>query len=218
MRAFQFVLAAALAIAVSTAAAAQTPPTQTTPEPVAANSHWLASGFVGSDFGADADEAAVSFGGTIGYLWRGILGPEFQANWSPDFDLEGSRSALVLGTEPFISSYMVNAIGAVPLGLDGQWQPYVSGGLGALALRSDALVTGGERNEFEPDATRWGGNLGVGLMGFMGAVGFRGDVRYFRGFEENEIDPDLEPGEIVGRQILSDLAFWRANIGVAFRW
>jgi hypothetical protein len=29
-------------------------------------SHWLASGFVGSAFAEDADEASIDFGGTIG--------------------------------------------------------------------------------------------------------------------------------------------------------
>lgn len=42
-------------------------------------------------------------------------------------------------------------------------------------------------------------------------------LRYFHGFEENQITAD-DQGEAIGSQILSDLTFWRANIGLAFRW
>lgn len=215
MRTFRFVLTVALTAGVSTLAAAQQTTQTTYDEPL--ESHWLASAFVGSNFGQDADEANVDFGGTIGYLWRGVLGAEFQANLSPDFKLEGTRSALLFGDEPWINTYMANAIGAVPLGADGQWRPYVSGGIGAMTLRSDTIVTGGERNEFEPDDTRLGGNLGGGVMGFLANVGVRGDVRYFRGFEDDPGQNEA-PEDVIGRRILSELAFWRANIGVAFRW
>lgn len=215
MRVFQFILTAALTAGLSTLAAAQTTRTATADEPL--ESHWLASAFVGSNFADDAEEPSLDFGGTIGYLWRGVLGAEFQANLSPDFELEGTRGALLFGEQPWINTYMANAIGAVPLGPEGQWRPYVSGGIGAVTLRSDAIVTDGERNEFEPDQTRFGGNLGFGVMGFVTNLGIRGDVRYFRGFEDDMSSSD-GPEDIIGRRVLSELGFWRANVGVAIKW
>lgn len=213
-------MAGALAALVPIAATAQT---RVDPDPDPqewtdrVESHWLASGFVGSNFANDADEASVDFGGSLGYLWRGVLGVEFQANFAPEFDLEPGRSALLQGEQPWINSYMFNAISAVPLGDEGRFQPYVSGGLGALTLRADVLDAVGA--DVDPDDSRFGGNIGFGVLGFANNnVGIRGDVRYFTGFQE-ELGDDIEsPEELVGSQVLSDLNFWRANIGVAFRW
>lgn len=179
-------------------------------------SHWLASGFAGSNFAEDADEASVDFGGTVGYFWHGVVGGEFQANFSPEFELDAARSSLPFADEPWINSYMANAVGALPLGDNGRWRPYVSGGLGVLTLRSDTLGNG---NDVEPDDSRFAGNIGGGLLGFVSNVGFRGDVRFFRGFtNDGNIDPVENQTEAIGNQILSGLQFWLGTAGIAFRW
>lgn len=225
MKSLRWFAVAAVVAGLPVAAAAQEPTTQpvttTTPQmavspAVPVQSHWLLSGFVGSNFGRDVDEASVDFGGTLGYLWRGSLGAEFAANFTPNFQLEPARSALLLGETPSINSYMINAIGAVPLGIDGQWRPYVSGGVGALTLRSDVL-SDPDGFEIQPDASRTAGNIGVGILGFAGNWGIRGDVRYFRGFQ-NGVDIIDTPTDEVGSQVLSELTFWRANIGLAVRF
>src|SRR5262245_42888108 len=114
---------------------------------------------------------------------------------------------------------MANAIAAIPIGADGGWQPFVSGGVGVLTLQSDVLSINGDPATVQPDDSRFGGNIGAGFMGMIGNAGLRGEVRFFRGFEEDfNIDPIETPNEIVGTRILSDLQFWRANIGLAFRW
>jgi hypothetical protein len=212
------------AILIPAVAAAQSPITSQQPdgEPVLA-SHWLASGFVGANAGAEnSDAASVDFGGSVGYLWHGIAGAEFQANFSPDFDLDPSRAIMLDGEQPWINSYMFNAVAAVPLGLDGRFQPYVSGGFGTLTLRSDAFAgTPDKIDSIAPDDTRGGGNIGFGVMGFMRNIGLRGDVRWFRGFSANEdatANIRDDGAEAMGRAILSDLRFWRANVGVAFRF
>jgi hypothetical protein len=193
------------------------PATTTAPDDAAFDavpSHWMASGFVGSDFGEDVEGSNVEFGGSIGYLWRGAFGAEFLAGFSPDFQFSNNIFA---GAEPQVNSYMANVVGAVPLGADGQWQPFVSGGLGAITLRSDAFGDVDDNaieDAFNPDDTQFGGNIGFGLMGYAGAWGVRADVRYFRGFEEGS-SSDTNP---VAQSILSNLDFWRANIGVAVRW
>jgi hypothetical protein len=182
-----------------------------------AGSHWLASGFAGSNFAEDAEEVSVDFGGTVGYLWRGVFGGEFHANFSPEFELGGTRSALLFDDQPAINSYMANAVGAVPLGDEGRWRPYVSGGLGILTLRSETL--GATNDDIEPDDSRFGGNIGGGLLAFIGKVGLRGDVRFFRGLNTgDDIDPVENQTEAIGNQVLSELKFWRASGGVAFRW
>lgn len=192
-------------------------------EPFPIESHWLASGSLGSDFGIDAEDPSVNFAGTIGYLWRGIFGGEFQANFSPDFQLDEALSPLLFGEEPTINSYMLNAIGAAPLMAGGQFQPYVSGGIGWVTLHADALPG----DDFDQDDTQLGGNIGAGVMGFLGQLGVRADIRYFRVFEDEFFGvPEGAiqraghgmPHEFIDTRILSELAFWRGNVGVALRW
>src|SRR4051812_1603109 len=104
----------------------------------AGESHWIASGFVGSDFGSLANGSSVDFGGSVGYLWNNWVGGEFLAGFSPNFQLQSNapNAFLLNGTNPAVNSYMVNAIGAAALGPDANWQPFISGGFGAITLRS----------------------------------------------------------------------------------
>jgi hypothetical protein len=179
-----------------------------------APSSWFASGFVGSNFGASSDGAGMDFGGSVGYLWHSIAGAEFVAGFTPNFQLQNN---ILLSDEPQVNTYMFNAIGAIPLGVNANWQPFVSGGLGALTLGSATVNTGDNTgagtaaNTFEPDDSRFGGNIGFGVMGFAGNWGLRGDVRYFKAFSDNAPDSAVQA-------ILPGLDFWRANIGVAVRW
>jgi hypothetical protein len=187
----------------------------------AAVSRWEASGFVGSNYGAAAQDSSVEFGGSLGYLWRSVAGVEALASFAPKFSI--ANNGLFANQNPQVNSFMINAIGAVPLGADGQFQPFVSGGFGAITLRSDALNNGSGNavsNVFNPDATRAGGNIGAGIMAYAGAWGIRADVRYFRAFS-NSNAPSLTDatgaGTIAGA-VLPGLDFWHANIGVALRW
>jgi len=57
----------------------------------------------------------------------------------------------------------------------------------------------------------FGFDVGAGLMGFFSQnVGLRGDVRYFRGFRGTS---DNATG--LG---LSNFNFWRASLGVSFKF
>ncbi len=202
-------------------AAAQT--TATDPFPI--ESHWLASGSLGSGFEADAEDPGVNFAGTIGWLWHGVIGGEFQANFSPDFQLDAALTPSFLAEEPAINSYMLNVIGALPLMAGGQFQPYFSGGAGWFTMNADP--TPGDGN-LDLDDTETGWNAGFGVMGFLGQLGVRADLRYFAvgGDEFQGVDPsvprhgavvdDREQGLDVG--LLSGLSFWRGNVGVALRW
>src|SRR5881394_2671969 len=199
MRSVNGLLAAVMVSGLSGTALAQTPPpTHNAPAIAPADnagltrSHWLASGFVGSNFGSvnnvdfSLDRSrSLDWGGQVGYLWRGVLGGEFLANFTPSF---GVNTVGVLLDNPKVSSYMANAVAVLPLGAGGQFQPYVSGGLGGIQMRfpngivgSGILVNGVVTNVTTSSVSQTGGgsNIGGGIMAFAGKVGVRGDARYF---------------------------------------
>jgi hypothetical protein len=95
-----------------------------------------------------------------------------------------------------------------------------------LTLRSDDLsgdINNQLNENFASDDTQFGGNIGFGIMGFASNVGVRADVRYFRAFGDNALENalNLNPTTFDDNSpinILPGLDFWRANIGLAFRW
>jgi len=249
MRTDRWILAAALSLGLTGYASAQTPPppvqappptpggVPATPPPAPlpddaprpspgtsssvslghTRNHWLASGFAGSNFDTNGNNASPDFGGQVGYLWNGIIGAEVIGSVSPSFKL---NNALVSG-DPNVNSYMANAIGAVPLGADGQFQPYVSGGFGAMQMRADVftLAISGVDGTASSNQSRFAGNIGGGFMAFAGNIGVRGDVRFFHAFEDNRFTTDAtSPEDVFTKNLLSGLDIWRANIGVAVRW
>ena len=95
------------------------PPPQAIPDPdpdSRTRHQWAVVGFLGSSFGDEVAEEHVDFGGAVNYLWRRFVGGEFIATFSPTFDFSGAGEAN-------LNSYMANAIGALPLGEGGHWQP-----------------------------------------------------------------------------------------------
>ena len=108
-------------------------------------SHWLASIGAGTNFAQDVDDPRFDFGGGVGYLWHGVVGGEFMANFSPEFHVEGGRS-LLIEDEPWVNTYMFNVMGAFPMGANASWAPYVSGGFGAMSLRSESLASEGDED------------------------------------------------------------------------
>ena len=225
MRSATCFMAAALALGLAGTVSAQTgqtyPATTQSGNIGPSVSHWTASGFVGSNFGTGSDSVAVdqntsgvAFGGQLAYLWHGYVGPEFLADWAPNLDV----TTLVVDNNPRVGSYMANAIGAFPLGADGQVVPYASGGFGGITMRAqvldlaDGTFTGNSE-------MRLGTNLGGGVMAFASRrIGFRGDVRYYHASTDNNINQGISPqGEVVQR-LISGLKFWRTTGGVTFRW
>ena len=182
---------------------------------------WFASAHVGSDFGQSAANSSIDFGGALGYT-SGWLGAEFLAGFTPNFQISNQ----LFIDEPQVNSYMFNLMAGVPVGSEKSWQPFVSGGLGMLTLRSDDLsgdVSNDFNENFATDDTQLGGNIGFGIMGFAQNVGIRADVRYFKAFGDNALESalNLDPDtfdDSSAINILPGLNFWRANIGLAFRW
>ncbi len=183
-------------------------------------SHWVVSGFVGGNFGHSTTDPSVDFGGQLAYLWHGIVGAEALADFAPSFKLDD----LALAENPNANSYMGNAIVALPVGAEGQFQPYVSGGVGGMQLQTKAL------NAFLPhpsgtvptgtsngDQVKFGSNIGAGVMGFAGMLGFRADVRYYKANTTSNFSSTSAVGQFT-EGLLSGLSYWRANIGLAVRW
>jgi hypothetical protein len=185
-------------------------------------SHWTAAGFVGGNFGGSnfggttSMDSSVDFGGQVGYLYRGIVGGEFLADFTPQFQMNNALFA----DNPNLNTYMANLILAVPMGAEHRVQPYVSGGFGSMQLRSNvfASVTAPSSGQSTANAMIGGGDLGFGVLGYAGNVGIRGDVRYFRAFTDNSLINGDSAADAFARSALSGLDFWRANIGVAVRW
>jgi hypothetical protein len=181
---------------------------------------WIVSGFVGSNFGSSTIDPSVDFGGQLAFLWKGVIGAEALADFAPSFRIDN----LVLADHPHANSYMANLIFATPLGAEGQIEPYISGGVGAVQLRTTvlnlalpnstgALATGTS----DGDQMLPGTDLGGGVMGFAGMIGFRADVRYYKVPTDTTFQSNSAVGQVT-EGLLSGLSFWRANIGVAVRW
>jgi outer membrane protein with beta-barrel domain len=223
MRSATCFIAAALALGLAGTAAAQTPgtypaTTQNNIGPV--ESHWTASGFIGSGFGTegnalgiDENGGGVAFGGQLAYLWHGVLGPEFIADWAPTFDV----TSPFVDNNPRLASYMANLIGAFPLGSAGQVVPYLSGGFGSIGMRADVVNLDGT---FSGNSEmRWGSNIGGGVMAFATRrVGFRGDIRYYSASTDDQLNEGISAQGQVVQRLISGLTFWRTTGGVTFRW
>ena len=166
MRALQLLTVVALSAGLPATLAAQTDQVSTTTAtsnqaqstPSALPDQWIASGFVGSNFANNANPSSTEFGGTIGYLRKSRFGAEFDAGVTPNFQLQNNFFGL--GITPMINTYMANAIGAMSLGPDAKWQPFISGGVGAISLRSTLAS-----NQLDYNATRFGGDIGAGVLG-----------------------------------------------------
>lgn len=173
--------------------------TAQTPSPASqdtsVDNHWLAFGFVGSNFANNADPASMAFGGAVGFLLKNRYGVEFDAGFTPDFDLQSNFFGL--GIKPQVNTFMGNAVYAQPLGPAGRWQPFISGGVGAISLRSglNGDMTQALGNASGPNDTRFGGNIGGGVMGFAGQWGFKADVRYYRATGAYNTTAPSNPGD-----------------------
>jgi hypothetical protein len=225
MRMSAYVITAMLAAGLPGAAMAQSAPPASVPAlapaPIAGptQSHWIVTGFVGSNFGGNtAVDPSASFGGQLAFLWRGVLGGEAIADFAPSFNINN----ILLTENPRTNAYMGNVIFAMPLGGSGQWQPYVSGGAGSISLKTvvsnallptqNGILIGTSTN----DQAKFGWDVGGGLMGFHGLIGFRADARFYRASNTSQFQ--TTPSGVFTDALLTGLDFWRANIGVALRW
>ncbi len=171
------------------------------------------------------NSTSVNFGGQVGYLARGVIGGEFLADFSPGL---GTFNNLLFEQSPDVNSYMFNLIAVAPFGHAQSYDPYISGGIGAVTLNSTIFATDPTRtpnlNALATETvsgSRFGWNLGGGVMAWSEKNwGFRGDVRYYATGTNNTDVFDLNNIDEVEftRLELSGISFWKANAGIAFRW
>jgi opacity protein-like surface antigen len=184
--------------------------------------NWTATGFVGAYFGSGGDASSANdvneswtYGGQISRMW-GFVGAEFLADFAPKYKIE----SLFLSEHPEVNSYMANAIARWGTHFQDHFEPYVSGGVGGIQMHTSFLpltAISGATDNAKVYRTRFGWNIGAGGYAFAGrTIGLRADVRYFKA-----TTTDTFTGTAVQNAtdaLLSGIDFWRANIGVAFRW
>ena len=197
MRKFAIVAALALALA-----------------PATARADWLFTPNIGSAFGGDVD-ANFTYGASLAWMTEGIFGAEVDFQFTPDaLGFGDAFPNLDLDTfDSSARSVMGNVIVGIPFGGTSGlgFRPYVVGGLGYMSLNvSDELE---DLDLFQDDTKAFAIDVGAGATGFFtDNVGVRGDVRWYRGFvdDDNIISPRLDD--------FQNLDFWRATGGVTFRW
>jgi opacity protein-like surface antigen len=188
--------------------------------PRPASADWLFTPFIGANFGGDASfgdfddfddefERRVDFGASLGWMGAGIVGFEVDFGYSPNFFQDTRGDADFEFGDSNVVTLMGNVLVGAPIG--GQTgpgiRPYGSGGVGLIRSHIDG---GDFFNDL--DSNDFGFNVGAGLHGFFNDnVGIRGDVRYFRSLQDNEPDDEFDLA-------LSDFDFWRATVGVTFRF
>jgi hypothetical protein len=217
------------------------PPPPPAPTPIAAVSErtypWMVTGFLGSqwnatgtvpNFATNESSGGLTFGGQIGYLRR-YVGGEFIADFGPTYRL----SSLALTQRPWLNSWMGNAIGAFPFGSEENFQVFGSGGIGAITIRASTFTLAGTNTVFLGQNTslvaldtvnntqsKFAYNVGGGFFAYVASWGIRGDIRYYRAttFEQAKLENGPTQAIDYTQSLISGLRYWRANLGVAYRW
>lgn len=179
--------------------------------PATARADWLFMPNIGAGFGGDASgREHLTYGASIGWMGAGVVGWEADFAYTPEFFEGDDDDPDFFNTgDSNVTTLMGNVIVGVPVG--GQTgpgvRPYLAGGAGLMRTRVEDAA-----ELFEIDNNNFGINFGGGVMGFAtDNVGFRGDIRYFRAFGEDETNEGIDFD-------FSDFDFWRGTVGVVFRW
>jgi opacity protein-like surface antigen len=189
--------------------------------PTRASADWLFTPFVGVNFGGSANfgqfddfddefERRSDFGASLTWMGKGAVGFEADFGWAPNFFQDTRGTGNFEFGDNNVTTLMGNLVLGAPIG--GQsgpgLRPYGSAGVGLIRSRIDG---GGLFNNV--NANDFGFNVGAGVHGFFNDnVGLRGDVRYFRSLQDNNpSSDDLDLG-------LSNFHFWRATVGLTFRF
>jgi len=161
-------------------------------------------GHSGREFSAAFDTKQYNYGASLTLMGGGIFGFEGDFGYSPDFygktDIGGSHAFTASG----------NLVLGIPFGGQKGFgiRPYGLVGLGLLSSKSNF---GFGDNDIDETNVTW--SAGGGVMLFLGTrAGLRGDVRYFRTFD------DLE---VLGMPIFQSpgkVDFTRASLGFVLRF
>jgi hypothetical protein len=159
--------------------------------------------FVDSDFSEGRRKLLI--GGSVAVLSDEILGIEVDYSFIPGY-FRGETGLNVVSSA--VTTLMGNVIVAVPLSVTQySLRPYVVGGLGLIRARSDVVEN---VNFLAISENLFGLNIGGGAIGSLtNRTSLRFELRHFTNLGGDESAVGF------GRQRLS---FWRATIGVAFRY
>lgn len=192
---------------------------------------WLFTPYLGVVFGGAANtfdveefddqfESRFTFGGSLSWMGGGIFGFEVDYSLAPNFfQLKGAEEDIeLLDLDSSIQTFMGNLIVGVPVGgtTGGGIRPYLAGGVGLMRANIESPA-----DLFDNLSTNETGfNVGGGLhVFFSDNVGLRGDIRYFRALEQGDDDDPDEDDDFIDEDFgLEDFDYWRATIGVTFRF
>jgi opacity protein-like surface antigen len=168
---------------------------------LAQGGHLLLTPFAGATFGGDLNATRGTFGGALTFMGD-KFGLELDFANTPDFFGDDDIPGIESNATTFMASlkwmHRVEDRGV---------QPYLVAGVGLVRTRLDAddIFDNLTTNDF-------GFNLGGGLgVFFADHVGLRADVRYIRAFQDADLGDDIDFE-------ISSFDFWRATIGLAFKF
>jgi opacity protein-like surface antigen len=190
--------------------------------PATASADWTITPFVGWTFGGAADintgssgsqtsstfERKIDFGASLARMGSGPIGFEIDFAYSSNFfETSTPPSGFFKFTK---DSRLTTLTGNVVIGAHGgSIRPYAVGGVGLIRTKLqdfDERFPLSSKNYFGLD-------VGGGVMGFFSDnAGLRGDVRYFRSLGGTSYS------ENSGGVALSAFNFWRASLGVSFKF
>jgi hypothetical protein len=155
--------------------------------------------FIGLAFGGRAEDSSLSYGGALSFRGDGVgLGFEVDFGYTPDFFGENgfrdNNVTTLTGNLLFVAG-------------GGVARFYLVGGGGLLKTRVSDVD-----GFFDVDSNDFGFDVGGGIeVGLGGALGLRGDLRYFRALTDPEPDDEFDID-------LADLDFFRGTIGLSLRF
>ena len=175
--------------------------------PAKAHADGYVSPFIGVNFANNSGEGRANFGVDAGGMGAGVIGGELELGYAPSFF--GNQGTF--GSN-YVMDLMGNLIVGIPVGgtHGAGLRPYGTIGLGLLRSQ----VNGGVNGLLPVTNNDVGLDAGVGVMGFLSDhVGLRGDVRYFRNFNDNSTI-NVPNGVNID---FGSFHFWRASFGVVLR-
>ena len=191
-----------------------------------ARADWLLTPYLGVVFGGGANafvlndlddefEQRINLGGSVSFQTKGLLGFEVDYSVSPNFFqfTGGTNNFDILDLNSSVQTLMGNVVLA---GRTGALRPYLTAGAGTIrvTLSSASDVLG------DLTSNDTGYNVGGGTHVMFGEhFGLRADVRYFRGLEPlDDEDPSTDDTFFDQEFTKEDFQFWRATVGVTFRF
>jgi opacity protein-like surface antigen len=190
-----------------------------------ASADWLFTPYLGIVFGGAANTVDIDtfdeafeqrsvFGASLATMGGGVFGLEFDFGYAPNFFqlTEGDGDFEFFDVNSSLTTLMANLIVGVPIGGSGGVgvRPYATGGIGLMRANI----------EFEDLFENLSSNdLGVSFGGgvhvfFTDTIGLRGDFRYFRGLQNEDVDDEVTDFGFN----LDDFDFWRGTVGITFRF